>query len=61
MSQAEVPLVGLEVPGKVRGGKGLARADVILIPRSSGAAVKTLGTEWVQYMAMLGLAIHFFP
>lgn len=41
MSRVEVPLLALEEPGRVRGGKGLTGADVILIPGSSGAGVKT--------------------
>lgn len=41
VSQAEVPLVALEEPGRVWGGRGLTGADVILIPGSSGAGVKT--------------------
>lgn len=42
LSQVEVPLVALEEPRRVRGGKGLPLAgDVILVPGSSGAGVKT--------------------
>lgn len=32
----------------------LAVEDVVLIPGSSGAGVKALGTDWVEYMAVLG-------
>lgn len=28
--------------------------DVMLNPGSSGAGVKALGTDWVEYMAILG-------
>lgn len=28
--------------------------DVMLSPGSSGAGVKALGTDWVEYMAILG-------
>lgn len=28
--------------------------DVVLIPGSSGAGVKALGTDWVEYMVILG-------
>ena len=32
----------------------LAVEDVLLIPGSSGAGVKALGTDWVEYMTILG-------
>lgn len=56
MCQAEVPLMAL---GEAGGGLGeeerrLAVEDVMPIPGSSGAGVKALGTDWVEYMTILG-------